>query len=196
VQDLIILCCRIMMWSIRNLFLHAYVSLQSLSIEERLQFLNCTVNLSADWSQLASGWFCTQLIFIKCYCAVVQLPKSFQGQFQGFSLPKDFVPKWFMASFTTLFFSAKTAHWRSAATPCQSFFYMLQNICFQLLEVHVRCSQILLLSCKFMSDNSEVAVSHDLIEHSSELPTILCNAHQTWLDGPWKHSLLVHSLCE
>lgn len=67
---------------------------------------DCTVNLSTDWSQLASGWFCTQLIFIKCYCAVAQLPKSFQGQFQGFSLPKDFVPKWGMASFT-LFFSAK-----------------------------------------------------------------------------------------
>jgi hypothetical protein len=35
-------------------------------------------------------------------------------------------------------------------------------------------------------------VSHDLIEHSSELPIILCNAHQTCFDGPWKHGLLVH----
>lgn len=117
--------------------------------------------------------------------------KAFKVSFKAFLCPKILCPNgaWLHSPFSLV---QKTAHWRSAATLCQSFFYMLLNICFRLLEVHVRCSQILLLSCKFMSDNSEVAVSHDLIEHSSELPIILCNAHQTCFDGPWKHGLLVH----
>jgi len=176
-----------MMWSIRNLFLHAYVSLQSLSIEDRLQFLNRTVNLSTDWSQLASGWFCTQLIFIKCYCAVAQLPKSSQGQFQGFSLPKDFVPKRGMASFI-LFFSAKTAHWRSAATPCQSFF---SSTCFwtsafgcwkYMLDVHKfyfchpnSCQTILKLLCLMIWLNTVLScqssyampIKHGLMVHGN-----------------------------
>jgi hypothetical protein len=164
--------------------------------------------LKTDCNSSIAKWTCQQIEVnlplddsvqnLSSLSVIVQLHnclKAFKVSFKAFLCPKILCQNgaWLHSSF---FFSAKTAHWRSAATPCQSFFYMLLSICFRLLEVHVRCSQILLLSRKFMSDNSEVAVSQELIEQSSELPIILCNAHQTWFDGPWKHGLLVHSLCE
>ncbi len=162
----------------------------------------CVITELVNWRQTAQ-WTCQQIEVnlplddsvhnLSSLSVIVQLHnclKAFKVSFKAFLCPKILCPNgaWLHSPFSLV---QKTAHWRSAATSCQSFFYMLLNICFRLLS-----SQILLLSCKFISDNSEVAVSHDLIEHSSELPIILCNAHQTCFDGPWKHGLLVHSLCE
>lgn len=166
--------------------------------------------LKMDCNSSIAQWTCQQIEVnlplddsvhnLSSLSVIVQLHnclKALKVIFKAFLCPKILCPNlgaWLHSSFSLVqrphIGEVQQLHVRA------SFFYMLLNICFQLLEVHVRCSQILLLSCKFMSDNSKVAVSDDLIEHSSELPIILCNAHQTWFEGPWKHSLLVHSLCE
>jgi len=164
--------------------------------------------LKTDCNSSIAQWTCQQIEVnlplddsvhnLSSLSVIVQLHnclKAFKVSFKAFLSPKILCQNgaWLHSPFSLVqkphIGEVQQLHVRASST-C---FWISAFSCW---KVHVRCSQILLLSCKFMSDNPEVAVSHDLIEHSSELPIILCNAHQTCFDGPWKHGFLVHSLCE